>query len=1130
MMRHYLRQRGGRCVVAQRSVASSLIVARLLQTQCPYPRLLVTLPSSTLLRCRVSLIAYAGAARKSGATPPPSLLQQRRSVSASYTAAVPCARFNVCTKNLARITNQPTLPPAASVYIIDVRKKHLKNKKKPNTRRIMSQVIDAHRAEKTKAAVETDAGDANAPPLIFLVKTDDTAKRAARRQVVMQEQLNALGALGEFRVCVLTGPKSRRWSEYVAGEKEAADGAAVAAAAAAVTPPPPAAAAATPAASEEGANGRGSIAAGVAAAAAGAGGAVVATLSNDAHLFQASCRENVKRTETADTANVLASTQHEANGNVSGTAGEGEEEEEWEEVEVEVEEDEAVDTDDHAEPSPPTAATEVVAATEVKSASADTPPSAISTDSAARAQETSTEGKQQQRQERRQESKSEEALVEFDIDGLIAADADDTTITAVPPVAAAAPAPAVVVVDAIDSAAPPESASDSAAQVLEHVPAMPQEVKQREEAAQPSPVPTPQSSWVAEVYEEAVKNASDGKSAASVVLEAPVESAELVESMPAVSPPSPPPPPPPPQPLTPMPVYPDVPARLYHGASTIYLSDRALRELPVTANVLVIDHLDWSDDTIADIDAALDAVDPVAGHVLLYRDAYVPQVACVVKENLVFREVLLPFIFAFRTNLSQAEAQVQQRRFVEALRSRPTGLSHEQQALLAGQKDRSFVCVLCAEESRRGGENPLDDPQRRHRSELATTPSVAVDSTSSWNTHENDVECHDALAHEREAATADVMAAGERDPSDALQRLWAMMNVSTSSPIPGFSDSPKKSHDSGVVKDRDKEEEEEKERPAGNSPPTSRPGESKKHFSVPVPTYEVEEDDLADYGVGGGGGAASSGSAKGRGNGAGGSAWSRRGKNARSFSSASSYDAASAPPTSLPPKQAPPPLSLGLLGFEKVVFGKPNAYAYLDTAYGQREKEMTRAGAGRGGVTQAAAKAYASTEANHEAEEEERHANTHDSADDDGDDAHADAALTSADAAAGPDASGSAIARVKGRGSKGSSSAASRTFAKTRGTKDHRSRGARKKKTVKQREVDVSAAVAAAVAEAQAEDAALEDFILSLYKDSNTDDGATGGKSTKASRRSRGGLSSVSSARLSIKSAGRKKRKLAELT
>ncbi|KPI89153.1 hypothetical protein ABL78_1716 [Leptomonas seymouri] len=1107
-------------------------------TQRRGERVLSSASLAPLLRRRMSFITLCPTATPI-ATAPGSLLQQHRSISFTYATAVPCARFDVSTKDLARITSQPTLPPSANIYVIDLRKKH--NKKKTNPRRIMLKMINAHRAEK-KAAEEMDADDAYTPPLVFLVKTDDTTKQAARRQQLLNEQLEALGAFGEFRVCVLSAAKSRHWSAYVTSEGKGSASSAAAAKGAHADPPP---------------NGDHLPPAHLSAEA----GTVATSTENGSARGEAEKVAACSYAVEVDGERVDAEPRDGADGG----------EEEWEEIveEVEEEEDEggggAADTQqqdaamlergvgavtmegdalpqrrttkgktqDDAIGSPPFADVAASSSPHVVGPPSPSPYRLSSSHEEAMGyDEEHLLGENAEASARfdphhihmpatlkehsavaEEEMKAgvdgftepppsvqgTEVLEEFDIDGPLVANELTGAIANGPP-SPHEPSPA-------STATPP---APPAATFAEAAPAVTQSSELYNELGGTGSLPSPPSEAAVSdkrvetsnvKSEEAAAGEAQADSTDSAEPERPLGSASVV-------------PPAPPQPITPMPAYPDVSARLYSGASTTYLSDRALRELPLKANVLVIDRLDWDDSKMAAIDAALAQMDPVVGHVLLYRDAYAPQLECVVRENVVFRDALVPFIFVFRTNLTREVAQAQQRRFVEALRSRPSGLSVEQQALLAGRKDRTFVCVLCMEESINGGENPLEDPERRFQQAAPELSQQDGRAATESDVHEEEEEPYDSPVYKADV-TAD--AEPERESSDALQRLWTMMDVSPVLPNPA--DAHKHDGDDHHSDDSGTGKETAEWSSKGQS---SRPAltAAKKQFSVPVPTYEIEEEDLVAYGEGGSGSSAHSVGQGGSRNDAGGKSTSpsRRSRNARS-AHASQRDLSSAPPTSLPPKPTPPPLSLGLLGFEKIVFGKPNSYTHTHSQYGYGVQEVGRSG-GPNGSTHLAG-THSTGEMVYEVED--RQDSAHGAVDHCADETQAhephDGSSTSSATPPGVGACEPEMTAARKKGSRSCPSRRSRSGA-ARG----QSRGRPKSKAAKKQ----GDAVASAAAKAQvlAEDAALEDFILSLYKDSDGDDAKAGKpkKTSAASRQNGGGASSVPSARSLIKSAGRRKK------
>lgn len=791
---------------------------------------------------------------------------QRRTITFSYCDRVPCIRFDMSTERLARATAQPTLPANANIFMIDVRKGQRKSKR-VNPKSTMASIITAHRAEAQKAKEELDKDDAYTPPLIFLFRTDDTKKQAARRQEQMDVQLDALGAFGEFRACVLDGIKSRHWTRYIDSP---------------TTPDRPTPAKAESASSRNAPH-TASVAAAVAAAVdpavvppSGAGDAL-ASLFRNSGGFAGS--EGKSRTGTAEAPVAAVSPRASAAGAAEGSAGaakeaddvEGEDEEVWEEVEVD-EGEEAVEGDDgggggtnsaaddngagasqswetatcvdhtavlsmpakEARPTTPADA-KIITAPSTAKRSVNTvwahvksqTPSGGSTASAAAlvaAAEASS---------RKHENTAEEDAVDVaDLDGDdVTADAaspavpsladpmdnaDGVSITDAPrrsgpesdsdgrlflatahapPLAEPAPltrstdaeallsleeleefdidgpmsetitagAPAEAAVSALADATPEAlstaTTKDAESSAAEHFAAISvsggDDITAPEEAAGeasasnhisgPAALDTAAESLTEVLQEDAAAcvaagaaddgptlTASEGDSAHTEVEVKDAEeeavsttAAEDSSNAAAFSAAAPAPPVSPPKPSISMPVYPEVVSRLYYGATTVHLSDRAFIELPATANVLVIDHLDWDDAHLAAIEAALEQVDPVAGHVLLYPDAYAPQSEHVMGDINTYRRSLLPFIFVFRTQLSTEVAMAVQRRLANALHVRPTLDSAAQQSLVAGQNDRTSVCVLSAAESEKGGENPMLAPQPRKAT--PASPRRAVD-------------------------------------------------------------------------------------------------------------------------------------------------------------------------------------------------------------------------------------------------------------------------------------------------------------------------------------------------------------------------------------------------------------------
>ncbi|CAJ1988226.1 hypothetical protein conserved [Leishmania donovani] len=793
---------------------------------------------------------------------------QRRAISFSYGDRVPCIRFNMSTERLARATAQPTLPTNANIFMMDVRKGQRKSKR-VNPKSTMASIITAHRAEAQKAKEELDKDDAYTPPLIFLFRTDDTKKQAARRQEQIDAQLDALGAFGEFRACVLDGIKSRHWTRYIDSP---------------TTPDRPAPDKAESASSRD-APPTASVAAAAAAAvdpavvsANGAGDAPASPLPISGDFAG---REGKSSTGAAEAPAAAVSPRVSAAGAAEGATGaakeaddlEGEDEEVWEEVEVELDEGEevveggdgggdgtnsaadgngagasqcweaATYVDRAATPSmrakeartttpadekiitaPSTAkrsvntvwahvksqtcsggsaasAAALVAAAAVSSSKHDNPVEeesvdvadldgdGVAADAASPAapgpadHTDSADGVNIPDTPRRSgpernnsgsvflatahapplaeadakaaaltRSTDAEALLpleefeEFDIDGPLS-----ESVTAEAPAAAAVPA----LNDATPEALSAATAKGAESWATEHAAAGSVSgddgISAAEEAAgeesasahtgAPAALGTAAKSLTEVLQEDAAAGAagdgpaltaSEGDSADTEVegkdAEEDAVAATAAENnsdavaftvAAAATPVSPP------KPSISMPVYTQVVSRLYYGATTVYLSDRAFIELPATANVLVIDHLDWDDAHLAAIDAALEQVDPVAGHVLLYPDAYAPQSEHVIGNINAYRRSLLPFIFVFRTQLSNEAAMAVQHRLANALHVRPTLDSTAQQSLVAGQNDRTSVCVLSAAESEKGGENPMLAPQPRKATPASPKPSPA---------------------------------------------------------------------------------------------------------------------------------------------------------------------------------------------------------------------------------------------------------------------------------------------------------------------------------------------------------------------------------------------------------------------
>lgn len=635
----------------------------------------------------------------------PTLVHQHRFVSSAYATSVPCERFDVDTTELARVMHNTALPSLANIFVMDLRKKR-KTKTRPNSRKMMSTVIAAHRAASQKAAADGLAGDDDAyvpSPLVFVVKSSDTAKQAAHRQRTMEAYLQELNAAGEFFVCVLNAAQTRHWTRFIptAHSSEAATTAATAAAA---------------------------------AAAGAAEGSASTPLNPAASSPPAATSEAVP----------------EVGGDEEEKAAGEDDEEEWEEVEEEVEEEDGAEAESDTGGEAPKLPEDAPSADAEKAADRD---AVVDASEAATKNDTHYVRDKNSPSEAHQSESTDSAAVavrtdadppleEFDLDGAFTpADGDaattasksaapDATVNAaVDPAFTAAAAAALDPVELASEATTNTTstvATTSSAAVSDAAPPAPPTQTEKDEVAAEQPAaaakttasnatPTEPAEPTSREREGDEPTAADtvvgNTSSADAEVQERKKAAEVVPAAPL------------PQPTTSMPVFTDVPARLFNGASTSHLSDRARRELPLTANVLIIDHLDWAAEDSADLEAALAQVDPVVGHLLFYRDAYVLQSECTVKENHIFRDELVPFVFAFRTGLSKTAALAVQRRLVEAKRRRPAGLTAKQQAQLAGQHDRTFICVICAEESEVGGENPLEDPQARLK---PATPSFSV--------------------------------------------------------------------------------------------------------------------------------------------------------------------------------------------------------------------------------------------------------------------------------------------------------------------------------------------------------------------------------------------------------------------
>ncbi|KAG5480907.1 hypothetical protein LSCM4_06477 [Leishmania orientalis] len=854
---------------------------------------------------------------------------QRRSISFSYCSSVPCVRFDVSTERLARATAQPTLPASANIFMIDVRKSQRKSKR-VNPKSAMSSIITAHRAEAQKAKEELDKDDAYTPPLIFLFKTDDTKKQAERRQEQMDAQLDALGAFGEFRVCVLDGIKSRHWTRYIdpptvqeraapptteaaasgcapdtttaaASVVEAAVDPTIAytsgAGYAPVSPFPPARVVAVgqgagPADATEASAAAASprLSAGVAAAEAGkqadgvegddeveweeveieefeeevegddSGGAGIVVNTNTNSAAAAAPREahtceggSAVLSTPTDTATTVAHVEaHEKKGVTAPSTAKKSVNPVWAHVKSKVQggdsvagatspvaaaevsprdredvEEEAGDVEDlycgdvatnAASPAVPNLAerTSEASSVDIPNASQWSAPDRnrcdnvfVATAHAPPSAEAAVEAAPLKRSTGAEALTSLEELEEFDIDGLLGEPADTDT-----PAEAAVSASADGVPEAWST-----MTTEKADPAAEHVAAASvagdggfTAAHEDEGSATALSSRTAEAATAVRCLTEATKEDAMACAAAGAAGDGPASTAsnrdsaeskvqkdsekeaetttdvEDCSSSPTLTVTTPPPPVRPPKPLTPMPVYPQVPSRLYYGATTVYLSDRAYVELPATANVLVIDQLDWDDAHLAAIDAALEQVDPVAGHVLLYPGAYAPQSEHVMRDMNAYRRSLLPFIFVFRTQLSAEAAMAVQRRLTNALHVRPTLGSNAQQSLVAGQNDRTSVCVLSAAESEKGGENPMLAPQPRKAAPASTEPSpvkpaavrhATVAGAAAVPRHGVDAPLHEQSTTTTASAVMQAKQRGgctESGADDAVQHLQNILN------------------------------------------------------------------------------------------------------------------------------------------------------------------------------------------------------------------------------------------------------------------------------------------------------------------------------------------------------------------
>ncbi|CAJ1004999.1 hypothetical protein Q4I28_000314 [Leishmania naiffi] len=844
--------------------------------------------------------------------------------------------------------------------MMDARKSQRKSKR-VNPKSTMASIIAAHRAEAQKATGELDKDDPYAPPLIFLLRTDDTKRQAARRQEQLDAQLDALGAFGEFRVCVLDSLQSRHWTRYIDS---------------ATAPQRPAP---DPAESPSSGGALGTVSMAAAAVrgttdpvvvpASGAGDAATRPFPVAVDFAG---KEGANRAGAVETPAVAAPPRISAGGAAEGATEAskvaddvgGKDEEEWEEVEVVVEEDEedveqgdsgssgtysaadgngldsvhpwktAAHVGNAAVLSMPTKAALTEAPVEQKNpampstakrsvntvwahvkSKTQAAGSAASATARATAAEVSLgahdnvgeEGavdldnddaavsaassvgpnhvwktvKEQQslpdnpdkaddvnipdalrwsvsekndcgrvflaaahefppvesaakaaplrRLTDAEVLASLEELEEFDIDGHLGENANASTPMGTTVPAPAADTPEVGSISERKAAKSPAeehvmtvavSVDDSTAAAEEvelkgdeetvgkgcaslyssrlETPVTPSrsltEVEEEEEAVCVVGAADVGPTWATSNGDSMTTKAREKDAGEEVVA---TTAADDNTSSAALTVAAPPPPVPPLKPSITMPVYPQVPSRLYYGAKTVYLSDRAFIELPATANVLVIDHLEWDDAHLNAIDAALEKVDPVAGHVLLYLDAYAPQSEHVMGDMNAYRRSLLPFIFVFRTRLSTEAAMGVQRRLTNALHVRPALNNTAQQALLAGQNDRTTVCVLSAAESERGGENPMLAPEPRKATpaspkplsveqapaRMATAEKVAVEPPRAVNAPIRESSTAVAASASGLPRTSPAVVEGKTGnvrtgnaADDAVQRLWDLLN------------------------------------------------------------------------------------------------------------------------------------------------------------------------------------------------------------------------------------------------------------------------------------------------------------------------------------------------------------------
>ncbi|XQJ26605.1 hypothetical protein NXY56_002567 [Leishmania guyanensis] len=814
--------------------------------------------------------------------------------------------------------------------MMDARKSQRKSKR-VNPKSTMASIIAAHRAGAQKPTGELDKDDPYAPPLIFLLRTDDTKRQAARRQEQLDAQLDALGAFGEFRVCVLDNLQSRHWTRYIdsatapqrpapdpaespssggalgtvsmeaAAVRGATDPVVVPASGAVAAPPRISAGGAAEGATEaskvaddvggkdeeeweevevvveedeedveqgdSGSSGTYSAADGNGLnsvrpwkTAADVGNAAALPMPTKAALTEAPVEQKnpampstAKRSVNTVWAHVKSKTQ--AAGSAASATGRvttaevslGAHDNVGEEGAVDLDDDDAAVSaaasvgpnhvwktvkEQQSLPDNPDKVDDVNIPDALRWSASEKNDGGrvfLATAHEFAPAESAAKAAPLRRPTDAEVLASLEELEEFDIDGHLGENTNASTPMGTTVPAPAADTPEVGSISARKAAESPAEehvvtvavSVDGSTAAAEEV-----ELKGAEEtegkgcarlysSSLETPVTPSRSLTEEEEEDEAVcvvgaadvgptSATSNGDSVTTKAREkdsgeevVATTAAEDNTSSAALTVAAPPPHMPPLKPSITMPVYPQVPSRLYYGAKTVYLSDRAYIELPATANVLVIDHLEWDDAHLNAIDAALEKVDPVAGHVLLYLDAYAPQSEHVMGDMNAYRRSLLPFIFVFRTGLSTEAAMGVQRRLTNALHVRPALNNTAQQALLAGQNDRTTVCVLSAAESERGGENPMLAPEPRRATpaspkplsveqapaRMATAAKVAVEPRRAVNApiHESSTAVAASVSGLPRTSPAVVEGKTGRvrngnTADDAVQRLWDLLN------------------------------------------------------------------------------------------------------------------------------------------------------------------------------------------------------------------------------------------------------------------------------------------------------------------------------------------------------------------